>query len=75
MDEGALRSNNNAERARNDGAAAMVIMSVKKARRLNIKPLARIKATGSGWLSPFHHGIIPCFRSKKAFKIFRFENI
>jgi acetyl-CoA C-acetyltransferase len=59
----------------NDGAAAMVIMSVKKAKELNIKPLARIKATGSGGCHPSIMGLSPRSRSKKAFRIFRFDNI
>lgn len=43
----------------NDGAAAMIIMSAKKARELNIKPLARIKATGIGGCHPAIMGLSP----------------
>jgi len=52
----------------NDGAAAMVIMSVKKARELNIKPLARIKATGSGACHPSIMGLSPVPAVKKLLK-------
>ena len=43
----------------NDGAAAMILMSVRKARELNIKPLAWIKATGSGGCHPSVMGLSP----------------
>jgi len=43
----------------NDGAAAIIIVSAKKARELNLKPLARIKATGSGGCHPSIMGLSP----------------
>jgi acetyl-CoA C-acetyltransferase len=43
----------------NDGAAAMVIMSAKKALELGLKPLARIKAVGYGGSHPSVMGISP----------------
>jgi acetyl-CoA C-acetyltransferase len=43
----------------NDGAAAMVIMSAQLAKTLNIKPLARIRATGRGACHPAIMGLSP----------------
>ncbi|MCJ8500484.1 thiolase family protein [Desulfatitalea alkaliphila] len=43
----------------NDGAAAMVVMSADKAKALNLKPLARIKAVGRGACHPSVMGLSP----------------
>lgn len=43
----------------NDGAAAAVLMSDEKARRLDIKPLARIVATASAGIEPALMGLGP----------------
>jgi len=43
----------------NDGSSAMVIMSTEKARELNISPIARIKAVGSGACHPAIMGLSP----------------
>ncbi len=43
----------------NDGAAAMVIMSIDRARDLNLEPLARIRAVGKGACHPSVMGISP----------------
>jgi len=43
----------------NDGSAGMVIMSAEKARELNLKPLARIKAVGRGACHPSIMGLSP----------------
>jgi len=43
----------------NDGSAAMVIMAADKARELDIKPLARIKAVGRGACHPSVMGLSP----------------
>ncbi len=43
----------------NDGSAAMVIMAADKAKALNIKPLARIKAVGRGACHPSVMGLSP----------------
>ena len=43
----------------NDGASAMVIMSAEKAKELGLKPLARIKAFGSGGCHPEVMGVSP----------------
>ena len=43
----------------NDGSAGLVIMSAEKARDLNIQPLARIKAVGSGGCHPSIMGLSP----------------
>lgn len=43
----------------NDGAGAMLIMSLAKAKELSIKPIARIKATGRGGCHPSVMGISP----------------
>ena len=43
----------------NDGSAGMVIMSADKAKDLNIRPLAKIKATGKGGCHPSVMGLSP----------------
>ena len=43
----------------NDGSSGMVIMSAKKARELNIQPLAKIRATGKGACHPSVMGLSP----------------
>jgi acetyl-CoA C-acetyltransferase len=50
----------------NDGAAALVVMSDRKARELGITPLARIVATGVSGLSPEIMGLGPVEASKQA---------
>jgi acetyl-CoA C-acetyltransferase len=52
----------------NDGAAAVVIMSDKKAKELGIKPLARIVATGVSALEPEFMGLGPIEASRQALK-------
>lgn len=49
----------------NDGAAAMVIMSAKKARELGLSPLATIKAFGTTGLDPKIMGMGPVSATKK----------
>lgn len=49
----------------NDGAAALVLMSAKKAAALGIKPLARIKAFGTSGLDPATMGMGPVPATKK----------
>ncbi|MBF0225924.1 MAG: thiolase family protein [Desulfobacterales bacterium] len=43
----------------NDGSSAMVIMSAEKAKELNLKPLAKIKAVGKGACHPAIMGLSP----------------
>ena len=43
----------------NDGAAGLVIMSAEKAKQMNVRPLARIKAVGSGGCHPSIMGLSP----------------
>lgn len=43
----------------NDGAAGVVIMSLEKAKQLNIKPLARIVSSGLSALAPELMGLTP----------------
>ena len=43
----------------NDGSTGMIIMSADKARELNLKPLARIKAVGRGGCHPSIMGMSP----------------
>jgi acetyl-CoA C-acetyltransferase len=43
----------------NDGSAGLVIMSVAKAKELNIRPIARIKAVGRGGCHPSVMGLSP----------------
>jgi acetyl-CoA C-acetyltransferase len=50
----------------NDGAAAVVIMSDRKARELGITPLARIVSTGVSALSPEIMGLGPVEASRQA---------
>ena len=50
----------------NDGAAAVVVMSDRKARELGLTPLARIIATGVTGLSPEIMGLGPVEASKQA---------
>jgi acetyl-CoA C-acetyltransferase len=50
----------------NDGAAAVVLMSAKKAAELGIKPLARIKAFGTSGLDPATMGMGPVPATRKA---------
>ncbi len=62
----------------NDGASAMMIMSAARAKSLNLKPLARIKATGRGACHPSVMGLspVPAVRDllkKSGLKIADFE--
>jgi acetyl-CoA C-acetyltransferase len=50
----------------NDGAAAVIIMSDRKAAELGVKPLARIVATGVSGLSPEIMGLGPVEATKRA---------
>src|SRR3569832_2706019 len=50
----------------NDGAAALVMMSAKKAQELGLKPLARIAAFGTSGLDPATMGVGPVPAAKKA---------
>ncbi|HEX3506955.1 MAG TPA: acetyl-CoA C-acyltransferase [Candidatus Dormibacteraeota bacterium] len=52
----------------NDGAAAVVVMSDRKARELGLKPLARIVSTGLSSLEPEFMGLGPIEASKQALK-------
>ncbi|MFD2215719.1 acetyl-CoA C-acetyltransferase [Metabacillus endolithicus] len=52
----------------NDGAAAVLMMSARKAEELGIKPLAAIKANASAAVDPSMMGIGPVPATKKALK-------
>ena len=52
----------------NDGAAAVVVMSERRAKELGIKPLARIVSTGLTALEPEFMGLGPIEASKQALK-------
>src|SRR5579859_6787731 len=52
----------------NDGAAAVVVMSDRKAKELGIKPLARLVSTGLSALEPEFMGLGPIGASKQALK-------
>ena len=52
----------------NDGAAAVVVMSDRKARELGITPLARIAATGVSALSPEIMGLGPVEATRRALR-------
>jgi acetyl-CoA C-acetyltransferase len=50
----------------NDGAAAIVVMSAKKAKELGVKPLAKIVSSASAGVEPSVMGIGPVFATRKA---------
>ena len=50
----------------NDGAAAVVVMTARKAQALGLKPLARIKAYGMSGLDPATMGLGPVSATQKA---------
>ncbi len=50
----------------NDGAAAVVVMSAKRADQLNLTPLARIKSYASAGLDPAFMGMGPVPAARKA---------
>src|ERR1700730_9814362 len=52
----------------NDGAAAVLIMSDRKAKELGLKPIARIVSTGLSALEPEFMGLGPIDASKQALK-------
>jgi acetyl-CoA C-acetyltransferase len=52
----------------NDGAAAVVVMSDRKAKELGLKPIARIISTGLSALEPEFMGLGPIDASKQALK-------
>ncbi len=49
----------------NDGAAAVVVMSLEKARALGIKPLAKIRGFSSGGVDPAYMGLGPIPATRK----------
>ncbi len=53
----------------NDGAAAVVVMSDRKAKELGLTPLARVVATAATGLSPEIMGMGPVEASRKALKL------
>jgi acetyl-CoA C-acetyltransferase len=52
----------------NDGAAALVLMSMEKARELGVKPLARIVSSANAGAPPEIMGIGPAYAVPKALK-------
>ena len=52
----------------NDGAAALVMMSAKKAQELGLKPMAKVLANASAGVDPKIMGIGPIPASQKALK-------
>ena len=52
----------------NDGAAALLLMSESKAKKLGLKPLAKIKASAVAGVEPSLMGLGPVFSTKKALK-------
>jgi acetyl-CoA C-acetyltransferase len=52
----------------NDGAAAVLVMSVEKAKELGLKPLAKIKGFASGGVDPAYMGLGPIPATRKLFK-------
>lgn len=53
----------------NDGAAALVVMSIDKAKELGIKPLAKIVSYGQTGVEPSIMGYGPFYATKKALEI------
>jgi len=54
----------------NDGAAAVVVMSEKKAKELGLKPLVKIRGFASGGVDPAFMGLGPIPAVRKIFKKF-----
>ena len=52
----------------NDGAAAVIVMSDRKAKELGLKPIARIVSTGLSALEPEFMGLGPIEASRQALK-------
>ena len=52
----------------NDGAAAVVVMSARKAKELGLKPIARVVSTGLSALEPELMGLGPIDASKQALR-------
>jgi acetyl-CoA C-acetyltransferase len=52
----------------NDGAAAVVVMSERRAKELGIKPIARVVSTGLSALEPEFMGLGPIDASRQALK-------
>jgi acetyl-CoA C-acetyltransferase len=52
----------------NDGAAAVVVMSLEKARELGLSPLAKIKGFASGGVDPAYMGLGPIPATRKIFR-------
>ena len=52
----------------NDGAAAVVVMSDRRAKELGIKPIARVVSTGLSALEPEYMGLGPIDASRQALK-------
>ena len=50
----------------NDGAAALVLTSIERARQMGIKPLARIVSTAVAGVDPAYMGLGPIPASRKA---------
>ncbi|SDI32285.1 acetyl-CoA C-acetyltransferase [Alteribacillus persepolensis] len=52
----------------NDGAAAIIVISERKAKELQIAPLASIRANTSAWVPPRIYGHRSCRSNHKSFK-------
>jgi acetyl-CoA C-acetyltransferase len=52
----------------NDGAAAVIVMSAEKAKKLKLEPLAKIKGYASGGVDPAYMGLGPIPSTRKLFK-------
>ena len=52
----------------NDGAAAVVVMSARRAQQLGVKPLARIVAYASAGVEPSVMGLGPIYATQKLFQ-------
>ena len=60
---------------RNDGAAALVLMSSAKAKQLGTKPLAKIIAGAAAGVDPRYMGLGPVAATNKLLKILEKEHI
>lgn len=61
----------------NDGASALILMSVEKAQEIGVKPLARIVATASAGVEPevMGMGVVPAVRKALKYANMKIEDI
>jgi len=70
-EEGTVTAGNSS--SLNDGAAALVLMSVEKAKEMNLKPLVKVSSTASAGVDPEIMGIGPVHAVHKALNFANLE--